>query len=460
MTGKPATAPEQPFRIGCGAGYAGDRIEPAAELAEQGRLDALVFECLAERTIALAQQRRAVDPDAGYDPLLADRLRAVLPACHRHGTTLVTNMGAAHPEAAGQVALQVARDAGLPLRVAVVTGDDVLDHLRAHPRPLFDAGAGEDASTRDLGDRLVSANAYLGADALLPALQAGAGVVITGRVGDPALFLAPLMHRFGWAADDWQRLGRGTAVGHLLECAAQVSGGYIAQPGVFDVPDLARLGFPLAEVLASGDAVITKLPGTGGRVDRVTCTAQLLYEIEDPSRYLQPDVTADFSGVRFTEMGRDRVQVQGATGRERPAELKVSLGVREGFIAEGQISFGGPGAQARGDLALRVLQERLDRAGFGGRQRRAELIGVNALYGTATPVPPGPPAEVRLRLAMRCTARAEAERVAREVEALYLNGPAAPGGATTSVREVLAVASCFIPRAAVRPRWQMLETPR
>jgi hypothetical protein len=225
------------------------------------------------------------------------------------------------------------------------------------------------------------------------------------------------------------------------------------------VPDLANLGFPLAEVDASGNAVITKLPGTGGRVDRVTCTAQLLYEIEDPTRYLQPDVTADFSAVRLTELGENRVQVQGATGRERPAELKVSLGVRDGFIAEGQISFGGPGARARGELALQVLRERLGRAGFGGREQRAELIGVNALYGVAAPASAASPAEVRLRLAMRCATHAEAQRIAREVEALYLNGPAAPGGATTSVREVLAVASCFIPRAAVQVRTQWLETP-
>jgi hypothetical protein len=252
-----------PYRIGAGAGYAGDRIEPAQDLAERGQLDALVFECLAERTIALAQQRRASNPDAGHDPLLAERLRAVLPACVRHGTRIITNMGAANPMAAGREALAVARELGLQrLRVAVVTGDDVLDAVRATARPLLDGAPG--ATTADLADRLVAANAYLGADAILPALKADADLVITGRVGDPALFLAPLMHHFGWAADDWLHLGRGTAVGHLLECAAQVSGGYIAQPGVFEVPGLADVGFPLAEVDASGDAVISKLPGTGG----------------------------------------------------------------------------------------------------------------------------------------------------------------------------------------------------
>ncbi|RYF43965.1 MAG: DUF1446 domain-containing protein, partial [Comamonadaceae bacterium] len=274
------------FRIGAGAGYSGDRIDPAQDLAERGALDVLVFECLAERTIALAQLRRAQDPLQGYDPLLKERMRAVLAPCVREGVTIVTNMGAANPLAAGQAVLEVARELGLPrLRVAVVTGDDVLDWMQANEVALMDSTQ----TLRSLDGRLVSANAYLGADALLPALQSGADVVVTGRVADPALFLAPLMHHFGWQADDWQRMGQGIVVGHLLECAAQVSGGYIADPGFLDVPGLHEVGFPLAEVQADGTAVLTKLTGTGGRVDRLTCTAQLLYELEDPQRYLQPD---------------------------------------------------------------------------------------------------------------------------------------------------------------------------
>src|SRR5512133_2744921 len=237
----------QPFRIGAGAGYSGDRIDPAQDLAERGELDALVFECLAERTIALAQLRRSHDPQAGYDPLLKQRMRAVLPACVKQRTTIITNMGAANPGAAGEAVLQVARELGLDrLRVAVVTGDDVLAWMQANDVPLLESGQ----SVRSLDGRLISANAYLGAEAMLPALQSGADVVITGRVADPALFLAPLMHRFGWKADDWQRLGQGIVVGHLLECTAQVSGGYIADPGCFDVPRLEDVGFPLAEVSA------------------------------------------------------------------------------------------------------------------------------------------------------------------------------------------------------------------
>ncbi len=444
------------FRVGSGAGYSGDRIDPAQDLAERGKLDVLVFECLAERTIALAQLRRSKDPDQGYDPLLRQRLQAVLPACVSQGITLITNMGAAHPLAAGQAALQVARELGLPrLRVAVVTGDDVLPWMLANDRPLLES----DQSVRSLDGRLISANAYLGADALLPALVSGADVIITGRVADPALFLAPLMHHFGWQAHDWPRLGQGILVGHLLECAAQVSGGYIADPGYVDVPGLHEVGFPLAEVHADGLAVITKLAGTGGRVDRLTCTAQLLYEIEDPSRYLQPDVVADFSGVQIKDLGSERVQVTGATGRARPDELKVTLGYRDGFIGEGQISYAGPGARARGEMALAVLEQRLKRRGLDAldaMEYRAELIGVNAMHGPLLGTT-FEPYEVRLRLAMRCKTRAQAELIGQEVEALYLNGPAGGGGVTQSVREVVAAASAMIPRSAVQTRCTLLE---
>lgn len=443
----------KPFRIGAGAGYSGDRIDPAQELAERGGLDALVFECLAERTIALAQLRRSADPQSGYDPLLKERMRAVLPACERQGICVITNMGAANPLAAGQAVLQVARELGLArLRVAVVVGDDVLPWMREHDVPLLESGE----TVRSLDGRLISANAYLGADALLPALQAGADVVITGRVADPALFLAPLMHHFGWQADDWQRMGQGIVVGHLLECAAQVSGGYIADPGFLDVAGLAEVGFPLAEVRADGMAVITKLDGTGGRVDRLTCTAQLLYELEDPSRYLQPDVVADFSGVRLVDDGADRVRVEGANGQPRPEALKVTLGYRDGYIGEGQISYAGPGARARGELALAILERRLKRLGLDALEHRAELIGVNAMHGPALGAD-REPYEVRVRLAMRAATRDQAEQVGREVEAMYLNGPAGGGGVTQSVREVVAAASALIPRDAVRPECHLLE---
>lgn len=444
-----------PYRIGSGAGYSGDRIDPAHDLAERGQLNALVFECLAERTIALAQLRRSGNPQQGYDPLLRERMQAVLPACHAQGCTIISNMGAANPMAAGQAVVAVAQERGLRgVKVGVVEGDDVLAWMLANNVALLES---PDQTVRDLGERLISANAYLGADALLPALQAGAGVIITGRVADPSLFLAPLMHHFGWDRADWEKMGQGIVVGHLLECSSQVSGGYIADPGYFDVPDLANIGFPFAEVHPDGSAVIGKLDGTGGRIDRLTCTAQLLYEIEDPAAYLQADVVADFSAVRFEQCGLNRVRVRGASGRPRPDTLKATLGYRDGFIGEGQISYAGPGARARGELALAVLRERLQRLGWGDLDHRAELIGINAMHGPMLGGE-GEPYEVRVRLALRAATRAQAERVAQEVETLYVSGPAAGGGVTQSVREVVAVASALIPRAAVQTHTTVLES--
>lgn len=437
------------LRIGSGAGYSGDRIEPAVELAEQGDLDYLVFECLAERTIALAQQARISDPQGGYDPLLSERMRRVLPFVGqpdgRRRLRVITNMGAANPVAAAVEVRRIASELGLNLKVLAVVGDDVLETLRAQPEQLLDNGQ----TLGSLGERLISANAYLGADGIIDALRAEADVVITGRVADPSLFLAPQMFEFGWAADDWQRLGRGTLVGHLLECAGQVSGGYFADPGFKDVDDLARLGFPLAEIDADGEALITKVAGSGGRVSRATCTEQLIYEVHDPAAYLTPDVCADFSQVAFTEEAVDRVRAHGASGRPRPEALKVSVGYLDGWIGEGQISYGGPGAVARAQLARDVVLKRLELTGVRMQDVRAELIGVDSLHGPRSTVEPW---EVRLRIAARCAERSEAVRVGNEVETLYTNGPSGGGGASKSLRQVVAVASLLLPRHAVNPR--------
>lgn len=437
------------LRIGSGAGYSGDRIEPAVELAEQGDLDYLVFECLAERTIALAQQARISDLQGGYDPLLSERMRRVLPFVGqpdgRRRLRVITNMGAANPVAAAVEVRRIASELGLNLKVLAVVGDDVLETLRAQPEQLLDNGQ----TLGSLGERLISANAYLGADGIIDALRAEADVVITGRVADPSLFLAPQMFEFGWAADDWQRLGRGTLVGHLLECAGQVSGGYFADPGFKDVDDLARLGFPLAEIDADGEALITKVAGSGGRVSRATCTEQLIYEVHDPAAYLTPDVCADFSQVAFTEEAVDRVRAHGASGRPRPEALKVSVGYLDGWIGEGQISYGGPGAVARAQLARDVVLKRLELTGVRMQDVRAELIGVDSLHGPRSTVEPW---EVRLRIAARCAERSEAVRVGNEVETLYTNGPSGGGGASKSLRQVVAVASLLLPRHAVNPR--------
>ncbi|UZJ58888.1 DUF1446 domain-containing protein [Pseudomonas sp. KU26590] len=442
------------LRIGSGAGYSGDRIEPAVELAEKGELDYLVFECLAERTIALAQQARLSDPEAGFDPLLSERMRRVLPFLGRgreagqRRLRLISNMGAANPLAAAREVRRIAVELGLHgLKVAAVTGDDVLTVLKASPEQVLDNGA----TIASLGDRLISANAYLGAQGIVEALEADADVVITGRVADPSLFLAPQLFEFGWAADDWTRLGRGTLIGHLLECAGQITGGYFADPGVKEVPNLARLGFPLAEVDAEGRAVISKVDGSGGRIDTATCTEQMIYEVHDPAAYLTPDVTADFSGVSFHPVATNEVRAEGADGRARPQTLKVSVGYLDGWIGEGQISYGGPGALARAQLARDVVLERLQLTGVVFDDVRAELIGVDALHGGALGSrAAAEPWEVRLRVAARCADKAEAVRIGNEVETLYTNGPYGGGGATKGVRQVVAVASLLMPRDAIK----------
>jgi hypothetical protein len=431
-------------RIGAGAGFAGDRIEPAVELAERGRLDYLVFECLAERTIALAQKARLEDASLGYDPLLVERLTAVLPACVTNGVKIVTNMGAANPVAAARKAAEVARSLGFAgLRIAAVYGDDVTALLVAANPNAFEGLASE--VTRDT---LISANAYLGSAPIREALAAGANIVITGRVADPALFLAPLAYEFGWADSDWQRLGEGTLVGHLLECAGQLTGGYFADPGFKDVPELARLGFPLAEVAADGTAIVTKLAGTGGLLSVATCKEQLLYELQDPQAYLTPDVTADFSQVTFEQVAPDRVRANGASGRGRPEMLKVSVGYHDGFIGEGQMSYAGPGALERARLALGIVAERLRLTGVPLRESRYDLIGVDSVCGPSSANAPAP-AEVRIRVCGRTHTLGEAQRIGREVEALYTNGPAGGGGATRAASAVVAIASTLIPRTRV-----------
>ncbi|HHT8832304.1 TPA: acyclic terpene utilization AtuA family protein [Burkholderia cenocepacia] len=449
-----AKQPERRVRIGAGAGYSGDRIEPAVELAEHGQLDYLVFECLAERTIAIAQQARRNDPALGYDPLLDARMHAVLPVAAARRVRIVSNMGAANPRAAARRTARIAQSLGIAgLKVAAVEGDDVLDVvLRGAFR--FEESGDAVAAYRD---RIVSANAYLGAAPIVDALAAGADVVLTGRVADPSLFAAPLIHAFGWRMDDWDRLGQATVVGHLLECAGQVTGGYFADPGYKDVPNLARLGFPIGEVVADGAVVITKVPHAGGRVSAATCKEQLLYEIHDPARYLQPDVVADFTRVAVAEEAADRVRVTGGRGTARPDTLKVSVAYVDGWIGEGQISYGGPGALARARLALDIVRERLALTGVAARELRFDLIGVDALYGDATPAVRGEPAEVRVRVAGRAANAAEAARIGNEVETLYTNGPAGGGGAFKSTREVIAVQSVLLPRAAVTPSFLFVE---
>mgnify|MGYP001627205011 FL=1 len=436
--------------VGCGAGFASDRLDAAVELVERVALDWLVLECLGERTLAFAHRDRRADPNRGFDPLLERRMRALLPRCRARGTRLLSNMGAANPRAAAEATVRIARTLGLEgLRVAVLEGDEVSAKLGPET-PLWEGGT--------IGERgvPVGANVYLGCEQLLPALSSGAEVILTGRVADPSLFLGPMVERFGWALDEWQRLAAGTLVGHLLECGMQVSGGYFADPGKKDVPDLARCGFPFAEVEADGTAVIGKTPGSGGRVDAMTVKEQLLYEVHDPTAYRTPDVVADFSAVAIEEIGPDRVRVSGARGRPRPDALKVTVAFDGGYLAEAGVSYAGPNAAARARLARAVLEERMRAVhGYAG-PLRVDLLGLRSLHATALPEP-AEGEDVRLRAALRSPDREPAELLLWEVEALLTCGPAGGGGYRGRITAQVTTASASLPRGLVATRVEVLE---
>jgi Acyclic terpene utilisation family protein AtuA len=338
------------------------------------------------------------------------------------------------------------------LKIAALIGDDVLEVARE-----LNLGLDNGGTVEQLGNRVVSANAYTGGAPIAAALADGADVVITGRAADPSLFLGPLIHEFGWAMNDWPMLGKGILVGHLLECAGQITGGYFADPGFKDVAGLARLGFPIGEVREDGDLVITKVQGSGGQVTSATVKEQLLYEIHDPSRYFQPDVVADFSRVRVEDIGHDRVHVGGASGTPKTGTLKVSVGHVDSYIGEGQISYAGPGAVERGRLALDIVRERLTLTGVRTSEVRFDLIGMDALHGSVLSGHHAP-YEVRVRVVGRTDSLAEAKRIGEEVETLYTNGPAGGGGAWKSAREVVAVASALIAEARVKSEIRMFET--
>jgi hypothetical protein len=444
--------------VGSAAGFSGDRTDAAAPVVEtlvaSGKPAVLIFETLAERTLALAQLARKGDPEGGYEPLLVEILEPILAKCLRHGVRIVSNFGAANPRGAAKRIHALARELGLRApRIAIVTGDDL--SAPAHRAML----------RRELGVRLdaidvASANAYLGAEPIAAALKAGAEIVVAGRVADPSLVVGPAMAHFGWAADDWMRLGRATMAGHLLECGAQVTGGYFADPGMKDVPGLAAVGFPIAEIDAEGNCTIGKAANTGGCVTLRTVKEQLLYEVHDPAAYLTPDVVADISEAEVREAAPDRVELSGVRGHARPDRLKVNVCYEGGWLAEGEISYAGPGAEARARLAAEVLQERLR----GVLDIRADLIGVLSVFaddaGTLlAQTPVGNARDVRMRVAAAHADRKIAERLAREVTALYTCGPAGGGGVRTSVRARLDTLSCLVPREAVPFAFEMVEAP-
>lgn len=428
-------------RIGCGSGGAPDRVAPAEDLARDGALDFLCFESLAERTLAQGHVERRAG-GVGFSPKLEARFRAVLPHCARNGTRVLTNMGGADPRGAGRLTAHLARELGLSLKIAVIEGDDVLP-LIGPDTELPETGG----TVASFGRAPIAANAYIGHEAMAEALAGGADVVIAGRVSDSSLFLAPIAHAFGVAADDWSLLARGALVGHLLECSTQVTGGYFADPGFKDVPGLDNLGYPLAEVSPDGSAVITKLDGTGGFVTALTVKEQLLYEIHDPAAYLTPDVSADFTTVTIDEVGRDRVRVSGATGRKRPDRLKVLVAFDGGFLAEGEIGYAGPGASDRARLAADIVRRRMmHRHGFNG-ELRLDLIGVASLHASAGRVSHSQ--DVRLRGALRSMDRRWAELLLEEIESLWMGGPAGGGGFRGRITPSVITQPTFVDRTDV-----------
>jgi Acyclic terpene utilisation family protein AtuA len=443
------------IRIGAGAGYAGDRWEPALELIETCNLDYIAFECLAERTIALGQLERLRDPEKGYNPFLEDRWRALLGTARARGVKIITNMGAANPMAAAHRTVALAREMGLPsLKVAVVMGDDVLSLVQALP-DLMMLETGEPVGS--LGNSIIAANAYLGAEPIRDALATDADVVITGRVADPSLFLAAMMHGLDWQSDDLDKLAIGTALGHLLECAGQVTGGYFADPGVKDVAGLDRLGFPFAAIQADGTAFISKPEGSGGIVSAATCTEQILYECGNPAAYVTPDCVADFTRLRFEETAPDQVSVSGARASHRTQTLKTSVCYRAGYIGEGHVGYAGPNARARAELAANIVRSRLAQRQLDLQELRVDLIGINALHGDAAPMT-GEPYEVRLRVAARTSNRKHAEYVAQETQSLLTNGPYGGGGDFMQVRDLVGVGSVLLPRDLVVPAITVLTS--
>ncbi len=448
------------IRIGCGAGFSGDRIEPAIVLAEKGELDYLVLECLAERTIALANKRKMADPSKGYDPLLERRIETLLPHLVKNNIRLITNMGAANPIEGAKKVIEIAQKQGFNIKVAAVSGDDIIDDLRLTNDDFMKFGNEEFAYNLivNRNSKIVnSANAYLGIEGILEALQADAQIIITGRVADPSLFLAPMIHEFGWKTDDYNLMGKGTVIGHLMECAGHITGGYFADPIKKPVENMENLGHPFADVFADGSAIISKVEGTGGVINLQTAKEQLLYEVINPNEYYTPDVIADFTTVKLEEIAQNQVRVTGGSGKEKSQTYKVSVGYKAFWQGEGEISYAGSSAFERAKLAGETIKNRLTTNPLF-EDIKIDLIGINSIFGNRwlsedeTPI-----SEVRLRIAAKAQTQADAALIGEEVEALYTNGPAGGGGVRKYVNEVIGIVSVLVDRSKIHPKINIFE---
>ena len=447
------------LRIGAGSAWWGDRISPAALNAKQGDLDYLCFETMAEATVSAAQVRKRRDPSfPGYDTWLDDRMRAVLPACLKRGTKMVTNQGWINPDGAALRIAHWLRELGARgIKVASINGGLITDRVLDLTDTILENGQ----STATLQPSLVSAEVYLGAEPIVEALRQGAHIVVSGRVADPSIFMAPMMYEFGWDALDHAHLGRGNGLGHLMECGAQVTGGYFADPGFKDVPRPWDLAFPIIEVEDDGTAVLTKVAGTGGAVNLMTVKEQMFYEVHDPANYITPDAVVDFTTARLEQIGPDRVRVSNISGKPRTPTLKVSIGCAEGFIGEDMFFYAGRGALRRAELAKQILEERFKIVELDAEELRIDFLGVNAIHGAMSPKDSAEPYEIAVRVAARTKTRDEANKVGREVDGMAVSGVGMTGKRVPHqdrTREIIGVWSSLVPREKIIPEIKIIES--
>jgi len=444
--------------IGCGAGFAGDRFDASIPIVKQlvnvNAPKYLIFEVLAERTLALAQQLRNKNSEEGYSPFLDSYINPILADCLENNIKIVSNIGAANPIGAAKKILEIAEKQKIRKpKIGVVIGDDLMAYMSNSEILESPTMEGLDFSNNEI----TAANVYLGAQPIADALEKGADIVIVGRSVDSALVLGPLIYEYKWNSDELNLMASGTICGHLLECGAQVTGAYFADPGYKDVPDLANVGFPIAEVNADGSFVITKPDGTGGLVNKATVTEQLLYETHDPSSYLVPDVTADMSYLSLEDDGINRILVKGANGKEPPKQLKATICCDNGFMGEAEISYAGLNALARARLAGEVINQRIQKIGLQG-QMRIELIGAGSVHysfdETSSYDLPND-GDYRVRTSAIYPHIEQAQQMVDEVISLYCCGPSAGGGGRAYVTPQTSTASILVDREIVDPNVQV-----
>ncbi len=444
------------MRVASGQGFWGDELEAPVRQVEGGPIDYLMLDYLAEVTMSIMRKQRSRDPAAGHARDFVALMRRIFPTCVERGIRVVTNAGGVNPEGCAEALIAAGREAGVGGRavVGLVTGDDLMDRLdellaSGHELRHMESGA----PLAEIRDRVRSANAYLGAAPIVEALGRGADVVVTGRTIDAALTYAPLVHEFGWSAQDYDRLAAGVVAGHLNECGAQCTGGNCLIDW-WEIPGLDHVGFPIVEASRDGTFVVTKHEGSGGRVTRGSVAEQLLYEIGDPRAYLGPDVSADFTSVELVDDGPDRVRVQGVTGTAPPGRLKVSVAYAAGWKAVGTLVYAWPDAAAKARAADAVLRGRLDRLGLELDETHTELVGWNATHGELAGEPPADIPEVQLRVAVRSRDQSSVERFTREIAPLVLTGPPTVtgyAGPRARVEEIIAFWPALMEREAVEP---------